>query len=91
MIKDNRHFSSEKRVNKNFLNIWMIPLLEKHREFVRQIYPDAYFNFGYIYTNRPYHQLTSARFDNNGIEAEYYAWMWASDFINDELLRKLES
>ena len=77
------------RVNDKLLGDYIVPLLEKHKKFVKEIYPNSYFLFGYIYSSDPYKQLTTSRFAISGIEAEYYAWLWASEKLKEELLERL--
>jgi hypothetical protein len=76
------------KIHSSFLNSFLKPATENHRQYVRSIYPNAVFQKGFIYdgTNR----LTSTSWDLDGDEAEYYAWMWAYQHICDETLRKLE-
>lgn len=74
-----------------FENTYLIPALEKHKEFVLSIYPNAYFSCGYIYNE------IFARFPINnrkfwsrsGIKTEYYAWLWAAEYIQEEIMEKL--
>jgi len=76
------------------MKTWMIPAMENHKQFVQSIYPNAEFCDGAIYAtgNDDVQEiLNKTKWDNSGIEAEYYAWMWSRQHIEEELMRKLES
>ena len=78
------------KYNKTFLNMWLKPKSDEYKQYVTSVYPSAYFKNGFIYDSTN-HKITSSRWDNTGIEAEYYAWMWARDIIGEDMLKKLES
>ena len=71
-----------------------MPAMENHAEFVRRIYPNAIFFDGHIYATASddvQEILNVSRWGRSGIEAEYYAWMWARQHIEEGLLEKLAS
>jgi NADH:ubiquinone oxidoreductase subunit len=87
-----KNISTSMRLDKSFLNAWMIPATEKHRKFVQSIYPDAYFENGEIYKDKIARFPISERYwSASDSEAEYYAWMWTRQIIEDELMKRLES
>lgn len=91
--KNRRTQNAEKartmKIHKSFADIWLHPTMEIHKKYVTSVYPNAHFVNGFIYDGTS--KLTGARWDLNGVEAEYYAWMWAYQLIGEEMLRKFES
>lgn len=76
------------KFDKSFLNSWLTPALEKNKYIVLQSYPKAYFSDGFIYADE--RRMVDTRWDKNGVQAEYFAWLWALDFIEKELVHRLE-
>ena len=88
------------KIHKSFFDMYLKSATNEYKRFVTSIYPNAHFYNGFIYPNwsfRTRHDswlqrpITATRWNISGIEAEYYAWMWASQQIGEDMLRKLES
>jgi len=77
------------KIHESFAKYHLRPAMENYKQNVVTIYPNAKFSQGFIYDG--WRKITETRWNVSGIEAEYYAWMWAFDAIGQEMLRKLES
>lgn len=75
------------RVNSKFLIDWMKPSIENNKQFVMQTYPNAIFMNGFIYNG--WDKLTDARWDICGMQAEYYAWLWARSVLENKFMEIL--
>lgn len=79
------------KVNEFYKTHFMYPAMQNHKEFVLSIYPSAYFCEGLIYIqSKSIHPIVNSFFaDDYSLESEYYAWMWAAEKIQEEIMEKL--
>jgi hypothetical protein len=81
------------KIHESFFDLHLKPACDEHKRFVLSVYPNSIFSKGFIYPcdGNYLTPILSTRWDIEGLEAEYYAWMWAAEEISNQMLRKLES